>query len=89
MRIGARAALSHGTDEHDIVISKKMLSQEDEIPLATVTTTGEEGDGTVGSTLKGRAEERNVLSVSLNPELRTICKENESQAATASEILSG
>lgn len=52
-----------------------LLSQEDEMLPATMTTPGEERDVTVRGTLGGQEEECRVLSMRLELDFRRICEE--------------
>lgn len=80
-RVSASATSLHDRDEHDAKVPSLLLSEKFKISPANVTTTEEKGDGTKGSTLRTRKEDCDLLSMSLEPDLREIREDSASLAA--------
>lgn len=64
-RISASAAPSPDRDEHAAIVWNLVLSQEEEVSPATVMTSGEVGEITVGGTSGESRRECSVLTASL------------------------
>lgn len=83
-RVRPSVGSSHDRDEHIATVSNVVLSKEDEVSPATVTSNKGEGDGTIRSASKGRRE-CSLLSVNLKLKLREVCEENLSLDAAMNE----
>lgn len=83
--VSASVTLLCERNEHVTMVPNVLLSQENGISHATVTTGEGVGDGTVGSTLEKRREECSMLSQSIETETRRVREENALLVGAANE----
>lgn len=84
-KVGVSRVSPCDRDEQVLVVRNSLLSREDEILPATVTTSEGEVNGTVENSLEKRGEECSVLTVSLKLELRRVRDRNASLAAAVNQ----
>lgn len=83
--VRANAASSGDRDKLHAMVWSVLLSQQDEILSAIVTTTTRKGKITIGDTMGERREEYSVLTGSSELELGKVCKEKTSLAVLVNE----
>lgn len=82
----SRSAVSFcDNDQHVVMVPNVVLSHEDDIYPASMTSTKREGEDKLECTLGEQREQCGVFTASLKPEMRTVHEENASLSAAVNE----